>query len=83
MNEAAHVYQNREDGYGLEDMHFCEPCNGYYGVPHRFDHDNHKRRIEYRHNCACRFHREAAGLPREGEFGWLLDGVSDGGEDRP
>lgn len=71
VSELPHVYQNREDGYSIHSMYFCVECNGYYGVPHDFDHAKHMREWGVRH-CACRFHREQDGLPREGDFGFIL-----------
>ena len=76
MGEPVHVYQNRRPGLRIEDMHFCATCNGYYGVPHR----ECPSRLGCRHlafgqlsaMCACRKHQEAAGLPREGSYGWIV-----------
>lgn len=68
MGEPRHVYQNRRDGYPLDQMYLCARCNGYYGVPHDgHDHDNLRS-----DDCACRIHREAQGLSRQGDYGWIL-----------
>ena len=74
--EAPHVFQNRSDGYPIEDMYYCATCNGYYGVPH--DGDTHRRghNREYQWPgmpCACRFHTEQRGEQRQGAHGWIVD----------
>lgn len=78
MREVPHVYQNRAERCDLLSMYFCRSCNGYYGVPHDFDHDKHMREWGVRRDCACRFHREQVGLPRQGDFGWFLGVIEEG-----
>lgn len=74
MTERPHVYQNRADGYKLEDMYFCGTCNGYYGVSHDDVHtEDHNWRYQYPGSvCCCRFHQDQRQLPRQGTHGWLL-----------
>jgi hypothetical protein len=69
---SVHVYRNRRDDVrGREALHFCRSCGGWYGVPHTGSHCQRGATDTWAvTRCACRFCREAAGLPVEGSFGF-------------
>lgn len=70
--DRVHIYRNRPDDIRPRgQMHFCRKCGGWYGVPHD---NNHCQRGTYAsgwrsESCACRFCREKAGRPVEGDYG--------------
>ena len=76
MGKLRHVYQNRTPEKPLDSMHFCETCNGFYGVPHsecRTKIGCRKRNRSSLGMCACREHVEAMGRQRQGPYGWIMD----------
>lgn len=66
-----HIYRNRsDDERGVDELHYCTACDGYYGVPHDNSHCREGRAATWRRDqCACRFCKEAGGKPIEGPFG--------------
>jgi hypothetical protein len=69
------VYRNRDDDdRGPDQLHFCRPCGGWYGVPHTNSHCQKRTADELfnRHlSCACRFCRERALKPVQGTYGFF------------
>lgn len=65
------VYRNRSDDLRTRsELVFCEPCGGWYGVPHDMSHCQQQMPETKPRQCACRFCRETSGLPVEGSFGF-------------
>lgn len=78
MKELPHDYRNRpDDDRPIEGKHYCETCNGFYGVPHETIHEPRFKHPDYAPIgggmvCACRPCREGDGLSREGRYGSIL-----------
>jgi hypothetical protein len=73
-----HVYRNRDDDdRPREEMHFCEPCNGWYGVPHTMSHCQRRMPAGFGEaaQCACAFCRIAHRTPVEGRYGFFTDAL--------
>ena len=69
-----HVYRNRPDDRRTKsELHFCLACEGWYGVPHDDSHCQQRVARLPVHNCACRFCREYAGRPVEGDYGFWTE----------
>lgn len=52
-----------------ESTEYCPVCEGFYGVPHDFDHSTHPHCSHCASQCACRPCQESTGVyPSEGEF---------------